>query len=402
MIGIDIGSYKISITSSLINNEEDMEIINSFIGASKGIKEGIIVDENELSHSLGDLLSEAVESLENNNYILDVGISSKNCRIVYDSLKVRIKSGKVQSQDIENIFNSNNKVKLNYDEDIIQKLIVDYKIDNKIVKTNIIGWQCRELTANICYIVGNKELIQGYNRVFNNLGYSVRKFRINIVSNRKLFLEGRLGNNLLVDIGAQTIDMGMFFNYILQELFYLSIGGENITRDISIGLKLPFKESENIKQIFSQTYKKNLLSNDNIIERVGSSKIDKNLLFEIINARIEEILKIIIFELKKQKCYDKIDNIVIFGDGLIYFEDIKELSYNICRKKMLFLSPNQTYLQNSSTNSSLAIVKDMYDDLKLIYKNFTIENILTKESRKQINSNRDVITKFKILLKEIF
>jgi hypothetical protein len=48
--------------------------------------------------------------------------------------------------------------------------------------------------------------------------------------------------------------------------------------------------------------------------------------------------------------------------------------------KLLILSPNETYLQNSSTNSSLTLVKDVYDDLKLMYKIFTIENILTKES----------------------
>lgn len=48
--------------------------------------------------------------------------------------------------------------------------------------------------------------------------------------------------------------------------------------------------------------------------------------------------------------------------------------------KLLILSPNETCLQNSSTNSSLTLVKDVYDDLKLMYKIFTIENILTKES----------------------
>lgn len=53
--------------------------------------------------------------------------------------------------------------------------------------------------------------------------------------------------------------------------------------------------------------------------------------------------------------------------------------------KLLILSPNETYLQISSTNSSLPLVKDVYDDLKLMYRIFTIENILTKESSKQMN-----------------
>ncbi len=53
--------------------------------------------------------------------------------------------------------------------------------------------------------------------------------------------------------------------------------------------------------------------------------------------------------------------------------------------KLLILSPSETYLQISSTNSSLTLVKDVYDDLKLMYKIFKIENILTKESSKQMN-----------------
>ena len=62
--------------------------------------------------------------------------------------------------------------------------------------------------------------------------------------------------------------------------------------------------------------------------------------------------------------------------------------------KLLILSPNETYLQNSSTNSSLPLVKDVYDDLKLMYKIFTIENILTKESVYKWTINND-LTKLK-------
>lgn len=403
LIGVDIGSYKISVTSAFIDNEGDIQIIKSYTEISKGIEEGLITNEKELSDILIPLLEKAIESLKGMNYIIELGLSSRECRITYDTLTVKINNGKILPHHIKYLINNqNNKVLLRDNEIIVQTILLDYVIDGKVIKENVVGWKCKELGANLCYVIGDKNILEPFRKIFIKLGYNIHNFRINIISSRKFFLEDSYGQSLLVDVGRQVTDMCIFNNGNPQEVFCIPLGGDNITKDISMGLGLPFGESENIKQIFSSSYKKISSTYDNRIERVGTTEIDKKLLSEIIYARVEEMIKIIILQLKKQEYYDKIENIVLFGDGLVYFEDIKEISYSICGKKILILSPKQTYLQNSSTISSLAIVKDAYDDLKLIYKNFTIENILTKESSEKINYKKDIVFKFKTLLKEIF
>lgn len=53
---------------------------------------------------------------------------------------------------------------------------------------------------------------------------------------------------LLIDIGAGTTDVSLFKNGSLIYNFLVPIAGNHITNDISIGFRIPYKESEDIKE----------------------------------------------------------------------------------------------------------------------------------------------------------
>ncbi|WP_238881951.1 cell division FtsA domain-containing protein [Clostridium sp. YIM B02551] len=403
LIGVDIGSYNISISSGIINSLGELEILNSYSQVSQGVVAGIIEDKESLAKVLKSLLDKAINDTNLKDYIIQVGITSRESRISYNNYESHIKTGEVKASDINKIIEkARENLVLGRNEIVADTIILDYIIDNRSIKENVIGWKSRRLKANLCHIICKKNIVDSYIEVFNLIGYKVNKISPDIIYSRKFFLENNYNDTALIDIGDEVSDIAIYNNDIPKELFSIPIGGKQITNDISIGLGLPKGESQRIKEIYAFSYKTLTNLDDNINSKIGTIEIDKVLLKEIIEARIEEILKIVILQLKKASYYDKISNVIIFGEGIVNFEGIKGLAKTIIGKKITITTRNSHNLQNSSTILSLSIVKGAYDDIELLCENFNTLDFKQNEIEANKNYKNKKLNKLKNMLKGIF
>lgn len=405
LIGVDIGSYNISISSGILDSSEELEVKDSYNQVSQGVVAGIIEDKEKLAKVLKTLLDKAIYETNFKDYIIQVGITARESRISYNNYEISIKDGEIKTSDVDKVIKkSRESIVLGQNEIIVDTIILDYIIDSRSIKENVIGWKSRKLKANLCHIICKKYIIDSYIEVFNMIGYKINKISPDIIYSRKFFLENNYDDVVLIDIGDEVTDMAIYNNDIPKELFSIPIGGKQITKDISIGLGLPKGESQRIKEIYAFSYKTLTNLDDNINSKVGTVEIDKVLLKEIIEARIEEILKIVILQLKKASYYDKISNVIIFGEGIVNFEGIRGLAKTIIGKKITITTRNSHNLQNSSTILSLSIVKSLYDDIKLLCENFdTLDFKQNKiEANKNHKNENKKLNKLKNMLKGIF
>ncbi|MDD7793635.1 cell division FtsA domain-containing protein [Clostridium sp. 'White wine YQ'] len=403
LIGVDIGSYNISISSGIIDSLGELEILNSYNQVSQGVVAGIIEDKEILAKVLKSLLDKAINDTNFKDYIIQVGITARESRISYNNYESAIKDGEIKASDINKIIKkARENLVLGQNEIVADTIILDYIIDNRSIKENVIGWKSRRLKANLCHIICKKNIVDSYLEVFNMIGYKVNKISPDIIYSRKFFLENNYNDAALIDIGDEVTDIAIYNNDIPKELFSIPIGGKQITNDISIGLGLTKGESQRIKEIYAFSYKTltNLVDNNN--SKIGTIEIDKVLLKEIIEARIEEILKIVILQLKKASYYDKISNVIIFGEGIVNFEGIRGLAKTIIGKKITITTKNSHNLQNSSTILSLSIVKGAYDDIELLCENFNTLDFKQNEIEANRNYKNKKLNKLKNMLKGIF
>jgi cell division protein FtsA len=89
----------------------------------------------------------------------------------------------------------------------------------------------------------------------------------------------------------------------LRNTFVIPLGGNNITKDISILLKSPYAEAERIKMQFGNAFSRNVNESENIqIGGIAGRKVrveKRKFLSDIIQARIEEILFMVYENLDK-------------------------------------------------------------------------------------------------------
>ena len=218
-----------------------------------------------------------------------------------------------------------------------------------------------------------------------------------------------MGTKILLDVGSGTIDFAVFRNGVLKSLSNIPIGGNNITKDISICAKISMTDAENLKKIYSNHYETlNEQKNEKTIS-VGGTVVDKTLFCEVVKARIEEILKYIQLEVKNTSFCEGMCSIIIYGDGISYFENMEGMAKKVFDKKVTMVTEKFLGMKNTENITSLAIVKEMCDRVSVLSNNSTkveIEKNNEKEILREIMEEKKekegIVEKIKNFLREVF
>ena len=107
----------------------------------------------------------------------------------------------------------------------------------------------------------------------------------------------------LVDIGGGTTDIAIFADGAIWQTVVLPIGGNLITSDIAIGLRLPPAVAEELKVTYGHC-DPSTIADDDMIELSQfmpdcDDLVPRKLLAEIIQARVEELFEMVHEEIKE-------------------------------------------------------------------------------------------------------
>ena len=374
---VDFGSKKLSASIAVKNQDEEIEILGVKSCKSLGIEKGLVKDIEKCRKNVNDLLKDLEDKTGKEIKGVSIGISSRKIRTTEITVTLSLEEGKVRSQDILKALKKGRKsITISSDESIIDILINFYILDGNVIHKDILNWKGKNLELNLTLVIAKIKEVEKYYELFEGTKYKIEFFKLNIFTGKQIFLNEKnsMEDIALVDIGAGNIDIAVFKNGIPQYVGNIPLGGNNISNDLAICGDFSFSEAENIKKIYSTNYKS--IYNDKAIEdniKVGTREISKKLFYEVTNARIEEILNHINMELKNTGHYDGICSIILYGDGLSYFEGISEIVNNIFKIKTKIITKTDLGIKNSENITSLAIVKEVYDRLSLLGYNSKVK-----------------------------
>lgn len=374
---VDFGSKKLSASIATKNQDEEIEILGVKSCKSLGIEKGILKDIEKCRKSVSNLLKDLEDKTGKTIQGVSIGISSRKIRVAEITVRLTLEEEKVRSKDIVEALKKGQKsITIGNDESIIDVLINFYILDGKVIHKDILNCKGKDLELNLTLVIAQTKEIEKYYELFEGTKYKIQFFKLNIFSGKQVFLNEKnsIGDIVLVDIGAGNIDIALFSNGIPRYINNIPLGGNNISNDLAICGDCSFLEAENIKKTYSSKYK-NIYNNESIEDiKVGTTEISKKLFYEVTNARIEEILNHINKELKNTGHYDRICSIILYGDGLSYFEDINEIVNNIFGIKTKVITKTDLGIKNSENITSLAIVKEVYDRLSLLGYNSRVQS----------------------------
>ncbi|HHU69897.1 MAG TPA: cell division protein FtsA [Thermoanaerobacterales bacterium] len=335
---LDIGTSKICAIIGEINNDNMLEIIGIGIAPSMGIKKGVIVDIDSTVKSIIQAVEKA-EQMANStmksvfiNYTGGSAILIKNKGIV----AVRGENKEISEQDIERVMQTARVVAVPSDKEIIDIIPIEFIVDGYSGIKDPIGMVGTRLEVDAHIIMGSKTSVRSLVKSVQDSGLLVDGIIINPLAASKVLLstdEKELGV-ALIDIGGGTSEISIFSGGNIIFTKSIPIGGDHITNDIAVGLRIPLSLAEEIKRKYGCAL---VAQGDPHLEfcfqRIGdqkSIKIDQCYLAEIIEPRVLEILDLIRQELSNFGFLTLLPaGAVITGGGLYSLKGFHEASKGV-------------------------------------------------------------------------
>ena len=325
IVGIDIGTSKVSLIIGEVNNFNQVEIICSTNQACNGIKKGKIIDENEVVQAITKVIDDAEvdTNLKINSAYLT--IHGKYVTIVQNSVikEVKDKYSGITVKDVSSAIMQAKDIDVPEEMSIIDIVAENFILDDGKTVSDPIGNFSSKFTLKAQVVLAEKEYIRQLFGILKKAGLEIDGLVPITLAERNLVLDTHeLSDNIMIlDIGAGNTEIGVFEG---SEFIYtntIPLGGDNITNDIALVLNISHEEADKLKKQYGLAMKSYIYNDNEILlttckDEKSSRVIKSSELIEIIEARIEEIFTLVNKDITTQGVKTRINNVILTGQGI--------------------------------------------------------------------------------------
>ncbi|WP_321519787.1 cell division protein FtsA [uncultured Bacteroides sp.] len=293
IVAIELGSSKITGIAGRKESDGNIQIL-AYVKeeSSSFIRKGVIYNIDKTAQSLTSIINKLEGVLHNSISKVYVGIGGQSIRTVKNIVNRHLANEEIITQElVDSIIDENIQIPL-VDLDILDVIPQEYKIGINL-QADPVGVLGSNIEGRFLNIVARSSVKKNLQRCFELAKIDVADFFISPLATADVILtdsEKRTGC-VLVDFGADTTTIAVYKSNILRYLSVLPLGGNNITRDIC-ALQIEEEEAENLKvkygnaihEAIDEESPKNYQLNDE------KRTVDRKVLNEIIEARVEEII----------------------------------------------------------------------------------------------------------------
>jgi len=311
VVGIDIGTQQILVLVGEIDEQGEVRIVGVGRVPAQGIKKGVVVNVAEATEAI----SEAVDQAEQSSgyqieraYVGVTGahITSRNSTGV---VGVSRRDHGIGPDDVDRVLEAAGAIILPQNQELIHILPRTYTVDGQEGVRDPLGMHGFRLEVEAHVVMGSSTALQNLRKCVQGAGIQISELVLSsLASGNSILTENEKDMGVvLVDIGEGTTDIAIFIQGAVWHTKSLALGGEYITNDIAIGLRLPSLAAEQVKLSHGYAVANQVAEDERFaVSPYGEGSpvpIPRWKLAEIIQARSEEILESVQQEIKRSS-YD--------------------------------------------------------------------------------------------------
>lgn len=326
IVGLDIGTTKIAAIVGRKNENDKIEILGYGKTESLGVKRGVVSNIENTVRSIQIAIEQAEQRSDVQIKYVNVGIAGQHIKSIqhHGSIIRKNIDEEISQEDIDTLNSNMYNLNMNPGEEIIDVIPQEYIIDAEQGIKHPVGMLGNTLEANFHIIIGQTAAAK-------NIYKCVRKAELEVVglilepiasAQACLSEEEKEAGVALVDIGGGTTDIAIFQDGIIRHTAVIPFGGDIISEDVKEGCTIIKKYAEELKVKFgsalaSENREEEIVAIPGLRGRPPKEITLKNLA-HIIQARMEEIIEHVYYEIKNSG-YEKklIAGIVLTGGGAL-------------------------------------------------------------------------------------
>ncbi|MFC1532714.1 cell division protein FtsA [Thermodesulfobacteriota bacterium] len=359
IVGLDIGTTKIcAVVGEIVPG--GVEIIGIGSHPSEGLRKGVFINIEKTVNSIKEAIEEAETMAGCEISSVYAGIAGGHIKGFNSHGVIALKEREVTKKDLDRVIEAASAVAIPMDREVIHVLSQEFIVDEQDGIMDPLGMSGVRMEAKIHIVTGAVTSAQNIIKCANRAGLDVYDIVLESLASSEAVLsdEERNLGVALIDFGGGTTDMAIFSKGSIKHTSVLALGGDNLTYDISIGIRTPRMEAEKIKMKFGCALS-SMIGKDETIEvpGVGGRKarvLPRQILGEILEPRVEEIFTLIQNELIRSGYEDLVNSGVVVTGGSSELAGVTEIA------EQIFNAPSRLGYPQSIAGLVEIVNKPMY------------------------------------------
>ncbi len=325
VVGLDIGTTKICAIVGRSNEFGKVDILGiGKVPSNGGVTRGVVSNIDRTVAAISEAVKMAEEKANVNIKNVQVGIAGAHINsLQHGGMLIRNDSEKeINQEDLDRLEADMQKLAVKPGDKILHVIPQDYKVDDEPGILYPIGMSGVKLEGNFHIITGQIAAAKNIYKCVEKTGLKVTDLTLEPLASAISVLspEEMEAGIVLVDIGGGTTDVAIFHDNVIRHTAIIPYGGNIITEDIKEGCNVMKNHAEALKTKFGSALSSEAADNEIItipgLKGREPKEISVKNLSRIIQARLQEILELVYFEIKSSGLEKKLaGGIVLTGGG---------------------------------------------------------------------------------------
>ncbi|MBT8326390.1 MAG: cell division protein FtsA [Bacteroidia bacterium] len=325
VVGLDIGTTKVCAIVGRASQFGKVDILGmGKVASHGGVTRGVVSNIDKTVAAIQQAIKEASEKSNVDVNRVQVGIAGAHINSLQHRGMIIRNDGETEiaDEDLKKLENDMFKLAVKPGDRIIHVLPQDYTVDDEPGIMDPVGMSGVKLEGNFHIITGQISAAKNIYKCVEKSNLKVSELALEPLASAEAVLspEELEAGVVLVDIGGGTTDVAIFHDNIIRHTAIIPYGGNIITEDIKEGCNVMKAHAELLKVKFGSALSNELNENEIVsipgIRGREAKEISIKNLSKIIQARIEEIMELVYYEIKASNLEKRLaGGIVLTGGG---------------------------------------------------------------------------------------
>jgi cell division protein FtsA len=348
LTSIDVGTTKICTTMADVNEGGSLRVIGVGVTPSRGLHKGLVVNINEARESIRESVRKAEQASGFRVESAFVGVTGRHVTSLNNRGVVAITRNDrlVRRDDLKRVLQCARSIKVPSDRKLLHVIPRGYAVDGQPGVRNPVGMHGFRLDVETHIITAAVTSVQNLAKCVRGVGIDIEDLILEPLASGEAVLtedEKQIGV-ILADIGGGTTDIAVFKDGSIWHTSVLPVAGYQLTRDIAIGLGLPFDVAEEMKRRYGSVMPvyESKLETPSAISQDGHG-VSYQDLCDILRARVDEIMRLILLEMPRSEYETLVPGGLVLTGGTSNLSGIEALGRDILRLPVRVGVPTNIY-----------------------------------------------------------
>ncbi len=337
IVGLEVGTSKVCAVVGETKHDGTVRILGVGEAPSRGVRKGEIVDFETASKCVREALVDAEEKSDVMIRSVYLAITGGHVAAFNNRGAVNLPEDRdeICEDDFEDVQLSAREVSIPAPNTFIHSLLQHYYVDGQDGVLNPIGMLGRKLEADFHIIHGVATRIKNSVRCVKEVGPEVLDVVFSPLATAQVVLDAsqRSQGALVIDMGGGTTDYVVYVDGAVKDSGSVPIGGDHITNDISLGLRIPMAKAEKLKVEEGSVALGNALPGEMVTLKdetgFAGREIEREMLNTIIHCRVRETLELLKRQLDADHYLHFLSAGLMFTGGCSQLKGIEDLAEDI-------------------------------------------------------------------------